>query len=575
MPPTSDDEPTTAGPDPRPEPPSVTPTDPPVEPPPAPDAERPPAGATRERLLRRLLGEDRLALDATPRARLLGWAWPLAVTLLGGLVRFWDLGRPHALVFDETYYVKQAYSLLTRGFEAQWGDNPNPAFEAGDTSSLGTVAEYVVHPPVGKWMIALGLHLGGGVESSAAWRLSAAVCGTLAVLMIARIGRRLFASTALGTVAGLLLAVDGEAIVHSRISLLDPFLMFFVLAAFGALLIDRDQARTRLAERTAVLLDEGRPLGLGPRLGWRWWRLAAAVLLGLAIGTKWSGIYFLAMFGLMSVLWDLSARRTVGVRPWVWAGVRRDGVVAGISTVLIAASVYLASWWSWFASSDGYLRQWAAQNPGEGVTWLPPALRSLWKFHTDMWQFHTTLTSEHAYAAHPLGWIVQWRPTSYYYPPEVSGLTGQQAIDACGAASCSQAITSMGNPVIWWAAAAAALVALVWLLRFRDWRAGAVLSGIAAGWLPWFLYSHRTIFTFYSIAFTPWVVLTLTYVLGLVLGPRTDDARADRGRRWATFWVGAFLVLVVLVSAFFYPIWTAWVVPYDFWHAHMWLPSWV
>ncbi|WP_448631412.1 phospholipid carrier-dependent glycosyltransferase [Cellulomonas soli] len=173
---------------------------------------------------------------------------------------------------------------------------------------------------MGKWMIALGLHLGGGVESSAAWRLSAAVCGTLAVLMIARIGRRLFASTALGTVAGLLLAVDGEAIVHSRISLLDPFLMFFVLAAFGALLIDRDQARTRLAERTAVLLDEGRPLGLGPRLGWRWWRLAAAVLLGLAIGTKWSGIYFLAMFGLMSVLWDLSARRTVGVRPWVWAG---------------------------------------------------------------------------------------------------------------------------------------------------------------------------------------------------------------------------------------------------------------
>ncbi|MGN8244889.1 dolichyl-phosphate-mannose--protein mannosyltransferase [Cellulomonas soli] len=570
MPPTSDDEPTATSPDPRPEPSSAPgPTDPHDDPR---DTE---PGATRQRLLSRLLGDDRLALDATPRARLLGWLWPLAVTLLGGLVRFWDLGRPHVLVFDETYYVKQAYSLLARGFEAQWGDDPNPAFEAGDTSSLGVVAEYVVHPPVGKWMIALGMHLGGGVDSSAAWRLSAAVCGTLAVLMTARIARRLFASTALGTVAGLLLAVDGEAIVHSRISLLDPFLMFFVLAAFGALLIDRDQARRRLADRTAVLLDEGRPLGLGPRLGWRWWRLAAAVLLGLAIGTKWSGMYFLAVFGLMSVLWDLTARRAVGVRPWVWAGIRRDGIVAGVSTVLIAGAVYVATWWSWFASSDGYLRQWAAQHPGEGVSWLPPAARSLWKFHTDMWQFHTTLTSEHAYAAHPLGWIVQWRPTSYFYPTEVSGLTGQQAVDACGASACSQAITSMGNPVIWWAASAAVLVAIVWLLRFRDWRAGAVLSGIAAGWLPWFLYAHRTIFTFYSIAFTPWVVLTLTYVLGLVVGPRTPDARSQRGRRAAIIWVGVFLGLVVGVSAFFYPIWTAWIVPYDFWHAHMWLPSWV
>ena len=48
------------------------------------------------------------------------------------LLRFWDLGRPHQLVFDETYYVKDAYSLLVHGYEATWGEDPNPAFEAGD-----------------------------------------------------------------------------------------------------------------------------------------------------------------------------------------------------------------------------------------------------------------------------------------------------------------------------------------------------------------------------------------------------------------------------------------------------------
>ena len=392
--------------------------------------------------------------------------------------------------------------------------------------------------------------------------------------MVARIGRRLFASTALGTLAGLLMAVDGEAIVMSRISLLDPFLMFFVLAAFGALLLDRDQARRRLA-------DTDRPgprrrattLGDGPRLGVRWWRLAAAVLLGLALGTKWSAMYFLAVFGLLSVAWDLTARRT-------HRACGTGGVRGSSRTASSPGSRWSASRSSSTSARGGrgsrtrgaYGRLWAEQNPDLGVQWLPPALRSFWKYHQDMWAFHNGLETPHSYAAHPLGWIVQWRPTSFWYPTEVSGLTGQAAQDACGAASCSQAIVALGNPVLWWCAAAAVLVAAVWLFRYRDWRAGAVLSGIVAGWLPWFAYAHRTIFTFYSIAFTPWVVLTLVYVIGLVVGPKDLDAR---GRRWAIVGCGVLVALILGVSAFFYPIWTAWIVPYDFWHSHMWLQTWV
>lgn len=526
--------------------------------------------STHDRLLVALLGTRTLLLGATRRARVTGWLWPLAVTLLGGVLRFWRLGTPHELVFDETYYVKQAYSLLVQGYEGSWGDDANPLFAAGDGSALKEQAEYIVHPMVAKWLMALGIHVGGGIGSSAAWRLASAVAGTLAVLMVARIGRRLFASTALGTLAGLFLAVDGEGIVHSRTGLLDGFLMVFALAAFGALLLDRDQARRRLAARTAAVLDSGAALGLGPRLGWRWWRFAAAVLLGLAIGTKWSGLYFLAVFGLLSVAWDASARRTVGVRRWPLAALWRDAVPAGLVMVPTAALVYVATWWSWFAHPGAYLRQWAVEHPGEGVTWLPPALRSLWHFHTQMWDFHTHLTSEHAYAAHPLGWIVQWRPTSFYYPDAVSGLTGAAARDACGADACSQAITSLGNPVIWWLGAVALVVALVVLVVRRDWRAGAVLSGVVAGWLPWFAYAHRTIFTFYSIAFAPWVVLALVYVLGLLLQSR-DDVQRRRGIA-ATV---AVTLVVLAVSAFFYPVWTAWVVPYDFWHLHMWLRSWI
>ncbi|UZN05249.1 phospholipid carrier-dependent glycosyltransferase [Cellulomonas sp. S1-8] len=443
---------------------------------------------------------------------------------------------------------------------------------------LGTDPEYVVHPPVGKWMIALGMRLGGGVESSFAWRFAAAVCGTLAVLMIARIARRLFASTALGTTAGLFLALDGQAIVQSRISLLDPFLMFFALAAFGCLILDREQARRRLAVRTAAILDAGDPLRWGPGLGFRWWRLAAGLMLGLAIGTKWSGMYFLAVFGLLTVLWDATARRTAGVRPWVRATLLKDALLAFLVMVPTALLTYLASWAGWFASDNAWSRNWARDNPEQGLLWLPAPLRSLWAYHQDMWRFHNGLETPHGYAAGPLGWIVQWRPTSFFYPPEVSGLTGDAAQQACGAESCSQAIVALGNPVLWWGGAAAILVALFWLLRYRDWRAGAVLSGLLAGWVPWFAYSHRTIFTFYTVAFVPWVVLTLVYVLGLLVGPAVGDdgtARERRARRWTVVAVGVFVAVVAGVGLYFYPVWAAWVIPWDAWHIRMWLPTWV
>jgi len=525
----------------------------------------------RERLLLALLGPRRLALGATAHDRLWGWLGVAIVAAVAAVLRLWNLGRPGTLVFDETYYVKQAYTLLRVGYEADWPEEPNPAFEAGDVDTYLSTADYVVHPPLGKWMIALGMRAFGGAENPWSWRIASAVVGVVAVVLVARIARRLFASTAMGIVAGALMAVDGEAIVHARTGLLDNMLMFWVLVAFGCLLLDRDQARRRLAERCGAILDAGGTLGrYGPGglslLGWRWWRFAAAVSLGLACGVKWSGLYFLAVFAVLSVLWDATARRTVGIKRWWEDSLLVDAIPAALVMLPTAALAYLASWTSWFRTPGSYMRQWALENPGEGVPWLPPALRSLWEYHLKMWEFHRGLSSEHTYEAHPLGWIVQWRPTSFYWRSFDPGQAG------CEVERCARAITSLGNPVLWWAGALALVVALVLLVTLKDWRALAVLSGIVAGWLPWFLYTDRTIFTFYSIVFTPWVVLTLVYVLTVAL-ERTEHARAARGTVRVAITV--LLTLVGVVSVFFYPVWTAMQVPYWFWHVHMWLPSWI
>ncbi|MCL1801690.1 MAG: phospholipid carrier-dependent glycosyltransferase, partial [Promicromonosporaceae bacterium] len=561
--------------------------------------------------------------------------------------------------------------------------DPNVAFAAGDVCTFLPEAAFVVHPQVGKWLIALGLMV-GDVVNPWAWRLASAVIGVAAVILVTRCARRLFGSTLIGLVAGLLMAVDGSAIAHSRTGLLDQFLMFFALAAFYCLLRDQQRFRWRLFASVTgssglgdpgpgnpEYLPSGRPgwpwrgRNLAERwpwmirvYGWRWWRLAAGVLLGLACGVKWSGIYFLAGFGVLTVLWDLLARRQVAkfqatpqvetaavetdspaeipighleiplesrnypntkntntqnaIAPSVpsvgrpssyfrtWLG--RDAIPAFLALVPVAVLTYVASWFSWFTTPGAWGRDWALTHPGQGVTWLPPLLRSFWRYHIQMWNFHTGLDTTHPYSSSPLTWLFQWRPTAFYWSAS-EGFPGH-----CFGRDCIAFITSLGNPLLWWLACVAIVLVLVLGIMRRDWfRLTAALSGIAFGWLPWLLYLDRTVFAFYAIAFTPWIVLTLCYGFTLLLEfrrrrditnqagfPIEDTEPLPTGvgaaiNNWpqqalclwqtATFpakVVVASAVTIILIAAIlYYPFATGLPVPRGYWHNLMWLRSWI
>jgi dolichyl-phosphate-mannose-protein mannosyltransferase len=507
------------------------------------------------------------------RSTITAWGWLaiLGVTGIGGLLRFWRLDRPHKLVFDETYYVKQGISMFRAGYELKWnGTGPvvDAKLAAGDSNVFLNEPDFVVHPPVGKWMIGAGEWL-FGPTSSWGWRFSSALVGTLSILMLILIARRLFDSTLLGVLAGLLLAVDGEHFVHSRTGLLDIFVMFWALAAFGCLLIDRDVGRRRWRERAAKESAAPNAALRGSWSWWlgvRWWRVAAAVCLGLCVGTKWSGLFFALVFGLMMVFWDAAARRAVGARHW-FAGATLWGAASGLLMALITLGVYLASWTGWFLSKDAYDRQWAGDHPaGPHWGWVPGSLRGLWFYHTQMYDFNVNLSSGHPYASNPWSWIVMGRPTAFFYEAPKLGQKG------CKVAQCSQAVTALGNPVIWWGATLAIAVLLFqWALR-RDWRAGAILAGLVGGYVPWFHFQGRTIFNFYSIAFTPWVVLALVYALGMLIGPPgAPPLRRKRG----TYAAGAVVLAAVLAFWFFLPIYSAQIIPQTSWSDRMWLQSWI
>ncbi|MDG3012242.1 phospholipid carrier-dependent glycosyltransferase [Rhodococcus sp. D2-41] len=492
------------------------------------------------------------APDFGPTDRFRGWVVTLVLSAIAAATRFVLLGYPTDAgtpVFDEKHYVPQAWQMLHGG----WIED-NPGYEL------------VVHPPLAKQLIAIGEAIFG--YTGFGWRFASAVVGTVLVLLVIRIARRMARSTLVGAIAGILVIADGVTFVSSRLGMLDIFQALFVVAAFGALIVDRDQVRRRL-HRVWV---EGRiaDTPLGPRLGFRWWRFTTGVMLGLACACKWGGLYYVAFFGLLCVGFDVAARRAYGVqRPWLGTFVR-DSWRSVASLVVLPLGLYLASFWAWFASEIGVDRHVVGYKVGTDgdFSFVPPALRGLWYYSGNVLNFHEHLTNSagyhHPWESKPWTWPMGLRPMLYYFAqgPQVKG---------CDANECVRAMMLVGTPAMWWLAVPLLAWATWCTVVRRDWRFAAALVGYLAGFLPWFLNLDRQMYYFYAVPMAPFMVILLALTLGQILG----RARAHPERRTlGLMLVSGYVALVVVNFIWLWPILTAGALTPEQWQQQLWLPSW-
>lgn len=475
---------------------------------------------------------------------------PLAILALAAFLRLFDLGLPNSLVFDETYYVKDAYSLLVNGVELDWQSDSDANFANGDTSGLTNDPSFVVHPPLGKWLIALGLFV-FGPGNPIGWRIVVALLGVATVWLGIKCAERIFESKVWANLAGFFLAIDGVGIVLSRTALLDQILGFFALLAFYFLLRD-----------------------LEDNSHFRPWLIAMSISLGLATAVKWSGLYFLAIFALYRVL--VSAKRNyfahrviesetgeLDKKLWIMPTVL-DAAKSFLLVIIPATISYLLSWLGWFFSPNGWDRNYAETNPATGlVGFLPNSLQSLWHYHVEIYGFHANLTSNHPYSANPLSWLFMLRPTSFFWDERASGCSFDNA-----ETQCVSAVTALGNPIIWWGAILAMSVLLGSWFRTRDRITSLLLIGVIGGYVPWLFLMNRTVFEFYVVSFSPWIIMIL------VFGLKTWYENSANAKR-AKYLITSYTCLALLVSLFFYPIWSGMWISYDFWRIHMWLPSWI
>ncbi|MGO4256900.1 dolichyl-phosphate-mannose--protein mannosyltransferase [Marmoricola sp. RAF53] len=542
---------------------------------------------TRETLSRTASGE--VVPTAVERARprawdpdpVISWAASLGVAFLAAFLRLWKLDRPKAFLFDETYYAKDAWSLVHHGYVTNYVDNANTKILAGNLDGLWKTGDpsMVVHPEVGKYLIGLGELVAGMTPFG--WRVVPALAGSLMVLLMIRLTRRVTGSTLLGLTAGLLMTFDGLQLVLSRLALLDIFQATFVLGAVTCLVADRDWFRARLARSAA---DDGTLSGWGPRVLWRPWLLASGVWWGLALGTKWSSLYPLAAFGLLFWFWSAGARRSFGVRWSLPRAAVADALPALGYVVLLPVLIYLASWTGWLMHADVYEQHlshtqygpyWGSYLKHDAHGFFPElvqSLRSLWHYHQDVWAFHTHGLNDatHVYQSNPLGWPILNRPVGVDAQLDIA--PGAQGCTATGSETCLRQVLLLGTPALWWfSTLALAWSAIAWIGK-RDWRYGIVVVGALSTWLPWLRFDDRPIFSYYAIVIEPFLILGATLLLGEILG---RAAPGTQRRRIGAAVAGGIVVVIIANFAWFWPIWTDGLLTQTEWLQRIWFKSWI
>ena len=442
------------------------------------------------------------------------------IILVTAVIRLAGLGHPEELVFDETYYAKDAcwYVIASESVCERGADAPE------------------VHPPLGKWLIGIGIRLFG--FDSFGWRISAAVGGTITVGLLYLLARRLFRSTFAATVASGLLAFDLLHFVQSRTSMLDIFVPMFGVAGFLFLLLDRDR-----------LLDDDPPTERTWMSGIRDrpWRLAAGACFGAAVATKWSGGLLLVAAVVLTLAWEMSARKGHPIGARIRSFVGSEGPSIVLFLMIVPLLVYTLTYAGRIGGS------WTTAPWNEGSV-----ARNLWNHHDYMLDFHQNLSSTHSYQSPGWSWLALKRPVSYYF---CSDSTSPPCPAPAQPGDYGE-VFATGSPFVWWTSLLAmAFLAYRWL-RSRDLGRpeGLILAGFAFSYVPWLVLDRPAVFIFYLLPTIPFMCLALAY------------AATKIGRSWeAIAAIGLFTAGTLGLFYFYHPLLVGKPIPQPEWKSRMWV----
>jgi dolichyl-phosphate-mannose--protein O-mannosyl transferase len=412
----------------------------------------------------------------------------LTLILLFALgTRLYRLGIPPSYYFDEVYHAVTAKAYARNdpaGYE-WWHEAPEP----------GTAYEWL-HPPVSKLLMAGGIKLFG--ENAFAWRLPGALFGVLVIYLTYLLALQLTKQAGTALAAAALTALDGLLLSQSRIAMNDIYVTVFILA-------------TLLFYLRFIHLKKSQDL------------LFTGLCLGLAISTKWSGVFLLGIIGFSEGF--LLAQKTL-----VFSLRRYFKLI--IALVIIPTVIYVLSYTQFFLQGHTWAQFGQLHHQ---ITW---------------YQFH--LEATHPYQSPAWQWPLLVKPVWTSVDYSASGKIGN--------------IYAMSNPFISWFG----LLAILWLTykiifakKFQTTDYRLLTTGYFLVWLPW-AFSPRIMFYYHYTPAIPLICIALAIFL------RRLSHRSVFGRNWAA----VMIALIVIGFFLYFPHWTQIIVPRWYDNFLYWLPSW-
>lgn len=464
----------------------------------------------------------------------------VAILLFSFVTRIWNLHLPQKYVFDEVYHAVTSKLIAHNDVRAYewWNPPPEP-----DTS-----VDWL-HPPLAKYTQAFSMLAFG--ENPFGWRISSAIFGVLVVLMTYLLAKNLFDSERIALLSALLASLDGLLLVQSRVAMNDIHVTFFILL-------------------TLVLYVKYRKQH--PQ-SWKW-LLAAGISSGLAVSTKWSGMFvvctlwFFEGLRFLQLLIHKDWKKTFGS----WKKLLLLGIPQRILfLLLIPIAIYIAAYTHMFLQGKSLIctQQEVVPNTcyldvkeAEDGTRVESYISHFQELHHQIWWYQTNLEATHAYQSRPWQWWLNLRPVWY----SVEYKDDQHISN----------IYAFGNPLLFWIADIALLTLLLTSLaalysKVRQWVSSKkivitqfsplffLVFSYFIVWLPWVL-SPRIMFFYHYTPAVPMLAILLAYQLIQLWGKQKKVWPLSKLRfnQWIVIGTVSAISVVFFV---WYPQWIGMSVP--------------
>jgi dolichyl-phosphate-mannose--protein O-mannosyl transferase len=399
------------------------------------------------------------------------------------LVRVYRLEIPKHFYFDEVYHAFTAEA---------YAKNDPAGYEWWHTSPVEGTAYEWLHPPISKLFMALSIKTLG--DNSFAWRFPGAIFGVMTIAAVYFLTKKVFKNEKMALVAAGIASLDGLLLTQSRIAMNDIYVTFFMVMALGWYW-QANQSKK----------PTGKELWI------------SGVFTGLAVATKWSGLFVIFIVGL----WELG--KIISERKIYW----RRMIVNVLAFGLVPIMIYLGSFGQFFLQRH---------------TW-----KQFVELHKQIWWYQTHLQATHTYQSRPKQWVLDLRPVWFYVSYQGDKIGN---------------IYALSNPIISWVGIGAMVVALYRGIVERKKKWLYLFSCYLGLWFPW-VWSPRIMFYYH---YTPAIPFLSIGIAGLV----TEWWQKKEWRWLALGLVG----LIFVVFVYFYPHWTGIELPTAWVDHYYWLKSW-